>query len=83
MKTWKKMNKTKAVLLHLQEYGTITSWEAIKEYGITRLSAIIYNLRYKYNMNIKSELVSFTDRFGTPANYAKYVLIKDNENDKD
>ena len=37
------MNKTKAVMLHLQEKGSITSWEAIKEYGATRLSAIIYN----------------------------------------
>ena len=42
------MNKTKAIQLHLIEKGTITSWEAIKEYGATRLSAIIYNLRNKY-----------------------------------
>ena len=29
-----------AILWHLKTYGTITSYEAIKEYGATRLSAI-------------------------------------------
>lgn len=77
MKTWNKMNKTKAILLHLEEYGEITSWEAIKLFGATRLSAIIYNLRYNYNLNIKTEKVEFTDRYGTPSDYAKYILVKE------
>ena len=68
------MNKTKAVQLHLIEKGNITSWEAIQLYGATRLSAIIYNLRHHYNMNIKSYTVEFTDRYGSKASYAKYVL---------
>ena len=34
-----------AILWHLKTYGTITSYEAIKEYGATRLSAIIFNHR--------------------------------------
>ena len=68
------MTKTKAVMIHLQERGSITSWEAIKEYGATRLSAIIYNLRHKYDMNIENEMIEFTDRFGNKAMYAKYVL---------
>ena len=68
------MNKTEAIVLHLLEKGSITSWEAIKEYGATRLSAIIYNLRYKRNMNIRTEKVYFTDRFGNKAYYAKYIL---------
>lgn len=70
------MNKTNAVLNHLIENGSITSWEAIKEYGATRLSAIIYNLRYKYNLNIITENIEFTDRYGSKATYAKYILIK-------
>lgn len=82
MKTWNKMNKTKAILMYLEENGSITSWEAIKEFGATRLSAIIYNLRYKYDLNIQSELVEFTDRYGTKSNYAKYILIKEDKNDK-
>lgn len=29
------------ILRHLDDYGSITSWEAIKEYGCTRLSQYI------------------------------------------
>lgn len=72
-----KMSKTKKVLLHLQEKGSITSWEAIKEYGATRLSAIIYTLRHKYNLDIASEKIVFKDRFGDKSNYAKYVYRKE------
>ena len=82
MKTWEKMNKTKAVMLHLQQYGSITSWEAIKEYGATRLSAIIYNLRYKYNMNIINEDINFIDRYGTKSSFVKYVYVKEVNNNE-
>lgn len=73
------MNKTKAILNHLEEFGNITSWEAIKEYGATRLSAIIYNLRHKYNLNIVNEMIDFTDRYGNKSSFAKYILKKENE----
>lgn len=73
------MNKTKAVLLHLEEKGHINSWEAIKEYGATRLSAIIYNLRHHYNLDIINETVEFVDRFGTKSHYNNYILIKDGQ----
>lgn len=67
------MNKTNAIAMHLMEKGSITSWEAIQEYGATRLSAIIFNLRNR-GMDIRTERVDFTDRFGSKAYYAKYVL---------
>lgn len=79
MKSWNKMNKTKAIMLHLQEFGSITSWEAIKEYGATRLSSIIYNLRYKYDMNIINQDIEFVDRYGTKSFFTKYVYIKEGE----
>lgn len=70
------MNKTKAIMLHLRSNGSITSWEAIKEYGATRLSAIIYNLRHKYEMNITNEEIYFVDRYGTKSSFTKYILNK-------
>lgn len=78
-----KMTKTKAVLMHLEEKGSITSWEAIKEYGATRLSAIIFQLRHKYGMDIISEMVNFKDRFGNDTQFAKYILKKDDRKDRD
>ena len=71
------MNKTKAVLMHLEEHGTINTWEAIKEYGATRLSAIIYNLRHTYGMQIDNENVYFTDRYGNKARYTNYVYRRE------
>ena len=79
MKVWNKMTKTKAILMHLEEFGSITSWEAIKEYGATRLSAIIYNLRHRYNLEIISESIEFTDRYGAKSSFAKYILDKKEE----
>ena len=38
-------NQKEAIALHLKQFGNITSLEAIKEYGITRLSSIIHTLR--------------------------------------
>lgn len=73
------MTKTQAVLRHLQENGNITSWEAIKEYGATRLSAIIFVLRHKYNMEIENEWIDFTDRFGNKSRYVKYTINKDKD----
>lgn len=49
-------NKTKQVLNHLQQHGTITSWEAIKNYRATRLSAIIFNLKER-GWSITTEMV--------------------------
>ncbi len=73
------MNKRIAVLNHLKDNGSITSMEAIENYGATRLSAIIFNLR-KAGHNIETVSMGMTDRYGHQVNYAKYVL-HDNQDD--
>ena len=77
------MNKTQKIIEHLNLYGSITSLEAIDLYGATRLSAIIFNLRYKYGMEIETEQVDFTDRFGSKASYGKYVLKNKDKGDNE
>lgn len=79
MKTWKKPNKTMAVLNHLKEYGHIDTFESNQLYGASRLSSIIYNLRHKYNLNIITEMTPFTDRYGTNSGYAKYIYMEDKD----
>lgn len=71
------MNKTIAIQNHLEEKGTITSWEAIELYGATRLSAIIFNLRQR-GMNIVTREKAFTDRYGHKSSFAEYYLVKEN-----
>jgi hypothetical protein len=67
------MTKTDKILCHLELEGSITSWEAIQEYGVTRLSAIIFNLRKK-GYNIVSVPYEFTDRYGDKSTYVRYKL---------
>ena len=60
---------------HLEEYGNITSWEAIKEYGCTRLSQYILLLR-KRGLNVTDIWEHTQNRYGQPVKYKKYILEK-------
>jgi len=65
-------SQSDAVLWHLKTYGSITSYEAIKEYGATRLSAIIFNHR-KEGYDIDSMPLTKKTRFGRNTTIAKYI----------
>lgn len=60
------------VLQYLKENKSITSLEAIKEFGATRLSAIIYNLRKEHNITTQYE--TSKNRYGDSVSYARYIL---------
>ena len=69
------MTKTQKdrVLDHLKEHGTITSWEAIQNYGITRLSEYIRQLRLDGYM-IASNWTENINRYGDKVRYVIYEL---------
>lgn len=67
------MTKTQAVLDWLKTHASISSMEAIQNFGATRLSAIIFNLRNK-GYNIETVWCEGTDRFGNTMRYARYYL---------
>jgi hypothetical protein len=61
--------KTQAILNHLQSQKNITSWEAIKLYKATRLSAHIFYLKEKgYN------IVTVMEKNGD-MRYGRYVYL--------
>ena len=64
-----------AIKWHLKNYGHITSWEAIKEYGATRLADIIYKLK-KDGYNIHTSDLKVKSRFGKKTTIAKYLYFK-------
>jgi hypothetical protein len=64
-----------AIKWHLKNYGHITSLEAIREYGVTRLASIIWYLKEE-GYNIHSEDVQKTTRFGRKTTIAKYLYFK-------
>lgn len=62
------------ILKHLQEKGSITSYEAIQKYGCTRLSQYIYLLR-KNGYVIRSVNHTTKNRYGQKVTYSQYVLL--------
>lgn len=68
-----RMNKHKAVLGWLQSHDSISSMEAIEEFGATRLSAIIFDLR-KHGHDIQTVMCEGTDRYGNRMRFARYHL---------
>ncbi len=61
------------VLEHLEKYKTITSWEAIQNYGITRLSEYIRQLR-RDGYEIASNWTENMNRYGDKVRYVIYEL---------
>lgn len=62
------------VLRHLKDFGSLTTWQAIQEYGITRLSARILELR-KQGHNIESENITVKNRYGNSTTFSKYYIV--------
>lgn len=60
------------VLEHLKRAGTITSVEAFKQYGITRLASCINRLR-NMGYDIRTVMIEGETRYGEPCRYANYV----------
>ena len=69
------MTQTERVIRHLRDYGSITSMEAVREYGIMRLASRISDLK-KSGMPIRVEMVSWKNRYEENISYARYHLEK-------
>jgi len=61
------------LLDYLKAHKTITSLEAIRDLGNTRLSATIYNLR-KDGYDISSTDIAVPNRWGTKTTVSQYKL---------
>lgn len=67
------MTQVDMVLQHLKDYDSISTWEAIQQYGITRISDKVFRLKKK-GYNIISERIIFINRYGKQGTYSKYKL---------
>lgn len=65
------------ILRHLEDYGSITSLEAMAEYGIMRLASRITDLKDK-GYPITKETVTGKNRYGEATHFAKYRLESPN-----
>lgn len=65
------MTQKELVLRHMKDYGSISSFEAFQEYGITRLSARIHELRADGH-EIKGTCHKARNRYGKPVTFERY-----------
>lgn len=75
-----KITQCDMIIRHLRDYGSITSIEAITEYGILRLASRINDLKRKGH-NIVSETAVGKNRYGEKTRYSIYRLIEEKERD--
>lgn len=61
------------LLRHLEDYGSITSAEAMHEYGVMRLASRIDELR-KLGYPIQTEMVKGRNRYDEETRYARYRM---------
>lgn len=67
------MTQNERIIRHLTDYGSITSMEAMTEYGIMRLASRINDLR-RLGYPIIGETVAGLNRYGEATHYSRYRL---------
>lgn len=67
------MTQCEKILRHMEDYGSITSLEAVKEYGIMRLASRISDLK-RLGVPISKTTERGKNRYGEATSYARYSL---------
>lgn len=73
----RKPNQATKVQRYIERFGSITTLDAFKDLGITRLSARIWELRHDRGLKIKSTPEKAKNRFGDDVTYYRYQIIED------
>lgn len=68
-----KIPQKQRVIDYINKFGSISSWEAYADLGITQLGARIDQLK-KEGHNFKTEWESSKNRFGEKTDYKRYYL---------
>ena len=63
------------VVDYINEFGSITSLDAFRDLGVTRLSAVVFDLKKK-GIPIETQFESSKNRWGDTTNYARYSFKK-------
>jgi len=69
------MTQEERVLKYLEEFNSINALQALRDCGVFRLSARIYNLRQDGH-DIETKRVNVTNRYGEQVSIAEYHLTK-------
>ena len=72
------MSQNGRILDYLTKNGSITQLDAMRDLGIMRLGARVFDLKER-GYNIQTVMVEDLNRFGEPTRYARYYLKGDKE----
>jgi hypothetical protein len=67
------MTQNDRILSHLEDYGSITQMDAIRDYGIMRLASRVNDLR-REGHPIVTEVVEGRNRYGEKTRWARYRM---------
>lgn len=67
------MKQTERIYRHLQDFGSITTLDAFRDYGITRLASRIWDLKQEGH-HITKDFETGKNRYGESVSYARYKL---------
>ena len=74
-----KLTQCQRIIRHLEDFGSITSLEAVTEYGIMRLASRINDLK-GMGYPILSERATGKNRYEEPTSYSVYRLANKEAN---
>lgn len=69
-----KTNQKSRIVDYIKQFGSITSWEAYNELGITQLGARIDQLQ-KEGYEFKTEWEHKKNRYGDDVSFKRYYLV--------
>ena len=69
-----KTTQKELILKYIKDFGSISSWDAYKDLGITQLGTRIFELKQKGYVFTK-ERIKTKNRYGNDSHYDKYSLI--------
>lgn len=67
------MKQTERILKYINDFGSITSLQAMQDLGVMRLASRITDLK-QAGYEIDSEYVHSKNRYGEPMRYKRYYM---------
>ena len=71
----RKPTQCQRILNYIKQFGSISSWQAYADLGITQLGARIFNLKEQGYVFAKTR-VNTTNRLGEKTHYDEYRLVE-------
>lgn len=76
-KLQKKPTQRDRIIRYIRDFGSITSWQAYADLGVSQLATRIFELK-ELGYEFTKERVNTTNRYGEKTHYDKYKLKESN-----